>query len=254
MENFFQSVVVTDIFYAMKGHTEPGRHVYKDRRTYELGFRLRGDSVSTAQGKTFAVTKGDAVFKPKGVNDVCETRTGTDYCSVWFDLKGSPPADFYVFKPIDTKKVEELFYELAREERKHGINLKGFSIFYEILHELTRRKEYVSVGWRELLTEAEKIIDENYARSDFSVSALSAELGVSATCLREIFNKKHGKPPMRILIEKRLDLAKKLLLYSDYSMEKIAFESGFESGCYFSRAFKKRYGVSPSAYRGENAR
>lgn len=249
-----RSVVVTDVFYAMKGHTEPGRYVYKDRRTYELGLRLRGDSVSTAQGKTFVATKGDVVFKPKGVNDVCKTRTGTDYCSAWFDLKGSPPADFYVFKPLDGKKVEELFCELAREDGRSGSDLKRFSILYEILHELTRRKEYVSVGRRGLLAEAEKIVDDNYARTDFSVSALAAELGVSATCLRELFNKKYGKPPMRVLIEKRLDLAKKLLLYSDYSIEKIAFESGFESGYYFSRAFKKRCGVSPSTYRGENAR
>ena len=49
--------------------------------------------------------------------------------------------------------------------------------------------------------------------------------------------------------EERLAKAKKLLRYTNKSIEKIAEETGFSGVDYFLRVFKKKYGVSAQGYR-----
>jgi AraC family transcriptional regulator, exoenzyme S synthesis regulatory protein ExsA len=55
--------------------------------------------------------------------------------------------------------------------------------------------------------------------------------------------------PGHWLLTRRLDYANHLVLTSDKSINDIAFESGFENTTHFSRAFKKRFGLSPSQFR-----
>jgi AraC-like DNA-binding protein len=47
----------------------------------------------------------------------------------------------------------------------------------------------------------------------------------------------------------RLAMAARLLSASDASILEIAEDVGFESLSYFNRAFKKRYGMTPTQYR-----
>jgi AraC-like DNA-binding protein len=48
---------------------------------------------------------------------------------------------------------------------------------------------------------------------------------------------------------KRLELAEALLIQGEDRIIDIAFECGFNNISYFNRAFQKKYGMSPTAYR-----
>jgi AraC-like DNA-binding protein len=48
-----------------------------------------------------------------------------------------------------------------------------------------------------------------------------------------------------------LEIAEKLLRTTDESVKKIAITSGFEEVEYFSRCFKKYYGMTPTKYRAQ---
>jgi AraC-like DNA-binding protein len=56
-------------------------------------------------------------------------------------------------------------------------------------------------------------------------------------------------PPGRWLLEKRLEVAKHLLLSPEKSVHDVAFESGFKNNAHFSRSFKTFYGSSPLQFR-----
>jgi AraC-like DNA-binding protein len=53
------------------------------------------------------------------------------------------------------------------------------------------------------------------------------------------------------LIKVRLEKAKKLLK-QPLTIEQVAFNVGFTDALYFSRQFKKYYGLSPTRYRNDN--
>ncbi len=249
MNGYFQTLpVVTQIHYTLKGFTKPGKHDYNNRRTYELGFRLFGESVSTSQGKTFCIKKNDVVFKPKGIDDSCKTESGVKFCSVWFDIENSPPFDFHVFTPKDPALLAEYFRALEKEERKNGVTLECYSLLYRILSLLNDSPCYLTSKNQKLLQTATDLIEGNFKNSEFSVNTILQHLKISASLLRALFQKKYAKPPVRYLVEKRIEYAKKLLLYSDYSVCEISELCGFDSPFYFSRIFKKYTGVAPLYY------
>ena len=71
----------------------------------------------------------------------------------------------------------------------------------------------------------------------------------SRSYISHIFKKSTGKSFREYLTEIRLDDAKMLLTYSSLSITEISFSVGFSDSGYFSSVFKKRFGVSPAAYR-----
>jgi AraC-like DNA-binding protein len=253
MSTFFSpDIKISKIYYSLKGYTKPGKYCYKHRNTYELGFRISGDTLSTAQGKSFNVTKGCIVFKPKGVEDVCQTESGVEFCSVCFDIADSPKYDFHVFKPKNSEKLLECFISLNKEERKHGVSLKCYALLYEILHLLNSTEEYLSSKNRSTLEKAVDYVEQNFQDCDFGVDNILSYLNISATQLRNLFHSKYGKSPMQYLIEKRINFAKILLLYSENNIETISELCGFNSPFYFSKIFKKYVGVAPLYFRQEN--
>ena len=71
----------------------------------------------------------------------------------------------------------------------------------------------------------------------------------SLSSFKRDFQKIYGEPPAHWLLNKRLDNAMQLLVGSDKSINDISFESGFENSTHFSRVFKNRYGLPPLQYR-----
>lgn len=58
-----------------------------------------------------------------------------------------------------------------------------------------------------------------------------------------------SQTPKQYLLERRVQIAAQQLLYSGQSIDQIAAETGFGNRFYFSRAFKRKTGSSPAAYR-----
>jgi AraC-like DNA-binding protein len=56
---------------------------------------------------------------------------------------------------------------------------------------------------------------------------------------------------IQFLNDYRLEIAAKLLLSGDGTVLDAAMQSGFENLSYFTRSFKKKYGVTPGKYRKE---
>jgi len=63
------------------------------------------------------------------------------------------------------------------------------------------------------------------------------------------FTRTFQMTPLAYMLQKRLHLARQLLLGTDLTLEKIALRSGFQSPFYLSRMFKKRYHICPSEFR-----
>lgn len=71
--------------------------------------------------------------------------------------------------------------------------------------------------------------------------------------LIRLFREHHGVTPVEFLIRARMDSARSLLLATGFSIKQIAAQLGYADTFCFSRQFKKRAGLSPSAFRATAA-
>ena len=89
----------------------------------------------------------------------------------------------------------------------------------------------------------------------FSLKACLKKLPLNYDYIRKLFKKEVGVTPADYLLKERMALAKQLLTsgvsnkFSPYSISQIAEACGYSEPLYFSRVFKKYYGVSPSEYK-----
>jgi AraC family transcriptional regulator len=84
---------------------------------------------------------------------------------------------------------------------------------------------------------------------DVSLAALADQAGLSAFHLHRVFSAAAGETPKQFTLRLRLGRAAAMLLTSDDSVLDIALGCGFQSHEAFCRAFRKRFGMTPSDYR-----
>ena len=84
---------------------------------------------------------------------------------------------------------------------------------------------------------------------DVSLAMLAAEAGVSPFHFHRLFVDVAGETPKAYTQRLRLSRAGVLLLTTSRSVLDIALDCGFQSHEVFTRAFRKRFGITPTAYR-----
>ncbi|SHJ48406.1 Pimeloyl-ACP methyl ester carboxylesterase [Reichenbachiella agariperforans] len=92
-------------------------------------------------------------------------------------------------------------------------------------------------------------IEENISNECFGVEMLCREVGVSERQLQRKLKAITNKSPNQLISSVRLHRAKELILgHHDYNITEIAFKMGFSNPSYFSKCFKKEFGLSPSDF------
>jgi AraC-like DNA-binding protein len=94
-----------------------------------------------------------------------------------------------------------------------------------------------------------EIIESNYTDTMFSVEQLAYNLNLSVSQVNRRLKALTDYPSGHLLRVFRLHHAAGLILSKTALISEICFKSGFNSQPYFSRAFKKQFGYSPSVYR-----
>lgn len=92
----------------------------------------------------------------------------------------------------------------------------------------------------------------NNFRAPLDVPALAREVNLSPSRFSHLFQRETGWTPMKYLEQQRLETARGLLAMTSATVEEIARQSGFSHAFYFSRQFRRAYGLSPRAYRQTN--
>jgi signal transduction histidine kinase/ligand-binding sensor domain-containing protein/DNA-binding response OmpR family regulator len=98
-----------------------------------------------------------------------------------------------------------------------------------------------------------EIININMENSSFSVTKLCKEIGMSRPSLFLKLKALTGKSPQEFIKVIKLQKAEKLIREGTIPIKEVAYDVGFSDSKYFSTAFKKHFGSSPSNYNKENA-
>lgn len=100
----------------------------------------------------------------------------------------------------------------------------------------------------QFLQKAISVVEENLSNPDFSVEHLSEKLNLSRSQLYRKINSVAGLSVSEFIKEVRLKRAAQLISKKAANISEIAYLVGFNDPKYFSRCFKKQFGVSPANF------
>ncbi|UUZ79365.1 AraC family transcriptional regulator [Paenibacillus sp. P26] len=142
----------------------------------------------------------------------------------------------HMFQEAKTKKITDT-YRLSM-------------MAYQFLMELYRFcKGYSTpVVWPEVIARAVRLLDEGYCEISH-LDELAETLGISKYYLIRLFRRMVGKTPIEYLTRKRMEKAVELLSNTERSLDDIAQSIGYMNVNYFSKVFRKYFGMPPGKFR-----
>lgn len=154
----------------------------------------------------------------------------------------------YDLNPGDMFDVQEQYTDIVsavshREEFEEWI----YQVACRMSETMNRERDNTA---RKVILEAKQYIQEHYQDPDLSVELICRQLHMSPAYFSTMFKKETGQTYIAYLTEIRLDRAVKLLQETDDKTYVIAQKVGYQEQNYFSYVFKKRFGVSPTKFRG----
>lgn len=92
----------------------------------------------------------------------------------------------------------------------------------------------------------------NHLHEPIQVQALAELTGLSPSYLSSLFKSEMGQSISEYVMSKKMEAARNMLRYTDYSSAEISSVLNFSSQSHFIRAFKRYVGETPKRYREEN--
>ena len=100
----------------------------------------------------------------------------------------------------------------------------------------------------QIIQKAISFIEEHY-KEPISLQNIADSVNMSPSHFHKIFKISIKKTPREFLQEKRISVAKTLLLTKDIPLDIVAVESGFSSLAYFDYCFKNAVYMTPKQFR-----
>jgi AraC-like DNA-binding protein len=93
---------------------------------------------------------------------------------------------------------------------------------------------------------------QSHLKSQLNMSQVADFFGMEVHFLMRLFNKHLGVSPMKYFQQLKMEEAKHLVVGSILPIKVIALNLGFRDSLYFSTAFRRYFGVSPSEFRRQH--
>ncbi len=141
------------------------------------------------------------------------------------------------------------------DSRPAGYELAVKGIFFEllflILHERQGRADDAAGSrFQDKIKRVLKEVETRYAQP-LPVKEAAQLCGYSASHFMKFFRQQMGMSFVEYLNDYRLQMAARMLVSTEETVTAIARLCGFDQPSYFNRLFRRKYGMTPSAYRKE---
>lgn len=95
-------------------------------------------------------------------------------------------------------------------------------------------------------------LETNVSNADITVNDLAVYVGMGRTSMYNKVKGLTGKSPVEMIQEFRMEKATYYLKSGQYSVSETSYKVGFSDPGYFSRSFKRHFGISPADYIKQN--
>lgn len=186
---------------------------------------------------------------------------------VWVEFDGLRAADYLnkaglsISQPIFTpnnpalgEQVRDELMYIANHSEASALHLLGhLCLFLDALIQSSSSRRDIKAGQLRdfYIQEAITFIEHNYRR-ELTVEEIAAVCKLNRSYFSKLFKEFTGCTPQEFIIRLRLSKAAERMKHTNESIGEISVQCGYPNQLHFSRAFKKRYGVSPREWRAQN--
>lgn len=236
---------------------EPEFTVIRKKGRVDYHFLLILDGICTAEHnkKAFRLTEGSLIIYAP--DEPQKYRFETQSRSLWCHFSGIAVKEIFescniksgIYKISNFKAVAEVYSSLIQKFHIPGKENFATATLLELIYLISENlKTSKKSDKSEKLTPVLTYINTNYNK-DITLDELSKMSGYSKSRFSHIFSEITGTTPIKYQNSVRLKLALEMLTATQLSVSNIAYSLGFNDPLYFSRIFKKEYGISPQNYR-----
>lgn len=224
-----------------------------------------GEGALDYEGKRYVLKAGDAAFidcrKPYS-HSTDQNLWSLRWCHFYgismpsvydkYRERGGSPA-FRLAAPAKFIDLLTELYDTALSSdyiRDMRINEKLSTLLTLLMEQSWHPEESMLSRKRLELDKIKQYLDEHLTEK-ISLDALADRFFINKYYLTRIFKEAYGLTISHYVLSKRITRAKQLIRFSDMTMDEIADAIGMSDANYFSRAFRKVEGISPSEYKNQ---
>lgn len=220
---------------------------------YLLLHICKGELVLQAQGKTSVIHAGETALLDCHMPHCYYCETQVDF--LWFHFHGCTSTSYvaYLLERSgmvfpDTAMLKPHFEAVLQYAQQIPANEHRISMHIHTILSLLATPEVSTHVTNDLLAPAMQYIHTHFAE-ELDLQQLADLCRISGSHLIRCFKRYLNCTPHEYVLSYRLRQAKRLLLSSSDSIERIAELCGFNSASHFARAFRSSNHMSPSAFR-----
>ncbi len=249
------------------GITPPNPQYYISRECcdhFVLFHVLEGRGTLIYSGTEYELNPCDTVLLSPGSRHTYYPDAENPFKLVWINffcdwmpsfLKGLELDDKPIIRGIPCSEQMMDIFRIAKETPNNNhLCFPVLRFLNEILITISERIQFEARTNSEsaLALKIKDLLDEAiYGKAD--IDEIAAKLYISKSSVYREFEKFYGGTPYQYVLNHKIERAKSLLQRTNYSIADIAERLAFSDEFYFSNLFKRKTGLSPSAYRKRSA-
>lgn len=234
----------------------------KNLESYLVVLVLSGSGTLMYQGIAYPLKKGSCFFIDCLEPYYHQSSDSDPWELIWVHFNGSSSREYYeyfsskstpAFFPRNFTELQNVMENLLEINTASELSaeISSAQLIVEILSllllDITERHTENHPGHQKM-AQVRQYLDEHYMEK-FSLDALSEEFFISKFHLSREFRTLYGITLNHYVIARRITLAKKLLRFTDHTLEEIAVSCGFYDASHLNRQFKKSEGICASDFR-----
>lgn len=219
-----QTLEAPFISFVTQGKTHRVRPMPKDGKCYMWGIRFKSEFIAETTFRLYSSFHDNSSFCMK--DNACFSRLDT-ICQIMYDEFSLESPDFSVIRDL----LNALFTMIQSEKNKLNVdnnetNKINSNTFRSFLH----------------------LLDVHY-KEPRDVNFYAEKLFMSARNLNNICQKILHQSVSEIIETRKLTEAKNLLITTDLTIAEIGYELGYNEKTYFTHAFKRKTGITPTEFK-----
>ena len=268
MQDFSETSMEITLVHAGVESCKPYHAVAAARSEYIIHFILSGEGFYSANGSTWHLGPGQMFLLYPDEPIVYCSNAINPWSYLWIGFKGirvdtilkncgfsknrlclpAPAPDQYIecFHDLFAHRGTGFSEDLCRE----SILLKLFSLLAAHHAGLAPGTDQEQIGYSDntYVNLAIDYIGKMYMQG-IGVSDVADSIGITRSHLNHVFQKELNISIQNFLIDFRMHKAANLLVSTGLSIKEISSQVGYSDQLVFSKAFKKKFGLSPKSYR-----